>query len=97
MSDMTKIIKQYGVREGNMVIIDIIRREAQALPAFNFRPLQWSTMRPKPPAKLSQIQDPSTVREYGGAAGSSQKEKLSGNNANDREKILPVSTVAHLY
>ena len=74
---MTKSLKDYGVKEGDMVIMDRIRQQRPA-PA-----------RPAPPAggapswDFSQIQIPSNLRGGGGAGPSQPRPQAAARNEDD--------------
>ena len=77
LTDMTKSLKDYGVKEGDMVIMDRIRQQRPA-PA-----------RPAPPTggapswDFSQIQIPSNLRGGGGAGPSQPRPQAAARNEDD--------------
>jgi len=73
--DMTKSLKDYGVKDGDMVIMDRIRQQRQAptRPATGGAPT-WD---------FSQIQVPSSVRGSGGAGPSQARPQPAARDEND--------------
>ena len=73
--DMTKSLKDYGVKDGDMVIMDRIRQQRQAptRPATGGAPT-WD---------FSQIQVPSSARGSGGAGPSQARPQPAARDEND--------------
>ena len=73
--DMTKSLKDYGVKDGDMVIMDRIRQQRQA----PVRPAEGGA----PTWDFSQIQIPSSLRGSGGAGPSQPRPQATTRDEND--------------